>query len=185
VRLAIIPGRGGSVRIPRKNIREFFGKPIIAYSIELAIASKFFDRVVGKYGAEALMRPEGFADVGTQEIGRLVVEQCSDAERIPNLACVIYATCPLLTVEDLAAGKHAMGVRYPCFAMAVGQEPLRDAGAFYWGEGWAFLKREPLIGPRTCMVPIPEERICDINTMADFERAERMYATRRAVCTAS
>ena len=44
--LAIIPARGGSKRIPRKNIREFCGQPIIAYSIESALASGLFDRVI-------------------------------------------------------------------------------------------------------------------------------------------
>jgi len=44
--IAIIPARGGSKRIPRKNIKEFLGKPIIAYSIEAAIESKLFDEVM-------------------------------------------------------------------------------------------------------------------------------------------
>ena len=44
--LAIIPARGGSKRIPRKNIKEFLGKPIIAYSIEAALKSKLFDEVM-------------------------------------------------------------------------------------------------------------------------------------------
>ena len=40
--VAIIPARGGSKRIPKKNIKDFFGKPLIAYSIEVALASKLF-----------------------------------------------------------------------------------------------------------------------------------------------
>jgi N-acylneuraminate cytidylyltransferase len=44
--IAIIPARGGSKRIPRKNIREFLGKAIIAYSIEMAISSGIFDEVM-------------------------------------------------------------------------------------------------------------------------------------------
>jgi len=44
--IAIIPARGGSKRIPRKNIKEFCGKPIIAYSIETALKSGLFDRVI-------------------------------------------------------------------------------------------------------------------------------------------
>ena len=46
MRLCIIPARGGSKRIPRKNIKEFCGKPMIAYSIEAAIASGLFDKIV-------------------------------------------------------------------------------------------------------------------------------------------
>jgi N-acylneuraminate cytidylyltransferase len=44
--IAIIPARGGSKRIPKKNIKDFFGKPLIAYSIEVAIASKLFDKII-------------------------------------------------------------------------------------------------------------------------------------------
>ena len=45
-KLAIITARGGSKRIPRKNIKDFFGKPLIAYSIETALKSNLFDKVV-------------------------------------------------------------------------------------------------------------------------------------------
>ena len=44
--VAIIPARGGSKRIPRKNIKDFHGKPLIAYSIEVALKSKLFDKVI-------------------------------------------------------------------------------------------------------------------------------------------
>jgi len=44
--IAIIPARGGSKRIPRKNIKEFFGKPLIAYSIQAALESKLFDKII-------------------------------------------------------------------------------------------------------------------------------------------
>jgi pseudaminic acid cytidylyltransferase len=194
VRLAIIPARGGSVRIPRKNIRPFFGKPIIAYSIELAKASRMFDEIIvstddaeiakvaNLYGADALIRPEGWDEIGTQEVAARVVEQLT----MPRHVCVIYATAPLLTVGDLENGWQAMREWHPLFAFSVGTEPLRDAGAFYWGEGWAFAKRVPLIGPRTAMVPIPESRVCDINTMEDWRVAERLYAGRcQATCAAS
>ena len=73
--VAIIPARGGSKRIPKKNIKEFFGKPIIAYSIEAAQKCKLFDRIIvstdsseiaevaKKYGAEIpFMRPAQLAD---------------------------------------------------------------------------------------------------------------------------
>ena len=45
-KIAIIPARGGSKRIPRKNIKPFFGKPVLAYSIELALESKLFEKVI-------------------------------------------------------------------------------------------------------------------------------------------
>ena len=73
--ICVIPARGGSKRIPRKNIKDFFGKPIIAYSIEAALKSNLFQRVIvstddeeiasiaGKYGAEIpFIRPKNLSD---------------------------------------------------------------------------------------------------------------------------
>lgn len=198
MRVAIIPARGGSVRIPRKNIRHFFGKPIIEYSIDTAKRSQLFDRVVVSTddaaigaiaraaGAEVLMRGPGLEDVGTQRIGEDVLERLADDGPIAAHACVIYATCPLMLPEDLKAGWDALLERRALFAFAVGSEPLRDAGMFYWGEGWAFAARKHLVSPRSAMVPIPEDRVCDINVEADWARAETMYAARKAIaCTAS
>lgn len=190
MRVALIPARGGSVRIPRKNIRPFYGKPIIAYSIECAKQSGLFDRicvstddqeiaeVAQTYGAEVLMRPETLAQVGTQEVAAYAIQQLATKDAIPNRACVIYATSPLLLPDDLKDGLCALERSHSKFAMSVGTEPLRDAGAYYWGEGWAFLKALPLIAPHTAMVPLPESRVCDVNTYEDFSRAERMYANR-------
>jgi pseudaminic acid cytidylyltransferase len=190
--LAIIPARGGSVRVPRKNVRPFFGKPILAYSIEAALTCGLFDRVVvstdddgiareaNRAGADALMRPAGEVDswdhFGTQEVAARVIEQLHSPGSFPSGACVIYATCPMLTAEDLFKGFQVLRSGISVYAFAVGTEPLRDAGMFYWGEGWAFVKRVPLVSPRSSIVPIPEARICDINTEDDWCRAERMYA---------
>ena len=81
--VAIIPARGGSKRIPRKNIKMFHGKPLIAYSIEVALASQLFDKVVvttddeeiamvaKAYGAEVpFLRPKALADdfTGTGDV---------------------------------------------------------------------------------------------------------------------
>lgn len=66
--IAVIPARSGSKRIPRKNIKDFFGKPLIAYSIETALETKLFDKVIvttddeeiaeiaKQYGAEVLLK---------------------------------------------------------------------------------------------------------------------------------
>jgi pseudaminic acid cytidylyltransferase len=188
VKVCVIPARGGSRRIPGKNVRAFHGKPIIAYSIELARATGVFDRVIvstddvgiadvaRSFGAEPMMRPAGWDDIGTQEVGARVTEALATREMIPLYVCVLYATCPLLKPSDLMDGLLLMRTTEATFAFAVGREPLRDAGAFYWGRGWAFIAREPLVGTRTALVPLPDERVCDINVESDWQRAERMYA---------
>jgi len=55
-KVAIIPARGGSRRIPKKNIKSFYGKPLIAYSIETALESNLFDRVIVSTDSKRLLK---------------------------------------------------------------------------------------------------------------------------------
>jgi pseudaminic acid cytidylyltransferase len=185
MRIAIIPARSGSKRIPGKNLRLFHGKPIIAYSIETALRSHLFDRVIVstdcektaavavQYGAEAQMRPADLADdqTGTQAVARYVLSQMECFGH----ACVIYATCPLMLPEDLKRGWDALvrnGVRY---AFSVNWEPLFDAGQFYWGDVDAFKDDLPLVGTHTQMIVIDSNRVRDINVEDDWLAAEAAY----------
>lgn len=114
--IAIITARGGSKRIPRKNIKEFCGKPILAYSIEAALKCGLFDRVMvstedaeiaelaGKYGAEVpFFRSEstsGDYAVTTDVLLEVLAEYEKRGERF-DLACCIYPTAPFVTAERL------------------------------------------------------------------------------------
>jgi pseudaminic acid cytidylyltransferase len=117
--IAIIPARGGSKRIPKKNIKEFLGKPIIAYSIETAISTNLFDKVIVstdnneiakvaiKYGAETpFVRPKEFADdfIGTHEVIRHAVNWLEDNGEKIDYTCCIYPTAPLIEKNDLLKG---------------------------------------------------------------------------------
>jgi N-acylneuraminate cytidylyltransferase len=117
VKIALIPARGGSRRIPGKNIRPFLGKPIIAYPIECALGSGLFERVVVStddegiasvaraHGAEVpFLRPSALADdfAGTVAVMRHAVEALR-AEQAEALCC-IYATAPFLEADDLRRG---------------------------------------------------------------------------------
>lgn len=119
--IAIIPARGGSKRIPRKNIREFCGKPIIAWSIEAALKSDCFDQVIvstddseiadiaSQYGAEIpFMRPVELANdtAATIPVIKHAIEWFTNNEQKPDLACCIYATAPFVTKEDLVRGQE-------------------------------------------------------------------------------
>lgn len=190
--IAIIPARGGSVRIPGKNWKDFHGRPIIAYSIETATRSGLFDQVAvttdhpeiaaiaNTHGAMVVWRPEGLAqdNIGTQAVASCTIGLFKNW---PRYVCCIYPTAPMMTPEDLRKGRDLLLENEPQhdYAMAVGAEPLRDAGCFYWGTAEAFNNRRKLIGPRTLMIPIPESRVCDINTHADWTMAEKMYQTMR------
>lgn len=187
--IAIIPARGGSRRIPGKNIKSFNGKPIIAYSIEKAFASGLFDRVIVStdsekiaqlvklYGAEVYMRdPDyGLDCVGTQS----VMCECLLGLGIDvsnTIACCIYATAPLMDVSQLREGFNVlMGTGGTTFVFSVGYPPLHDVGQFYWGRAMDFCNGKPLIGPYSRMILVPESRDCDINTYADWNRAEVKY----------
>ena len=114
--LAIITARGGSKRIPRKNIKDFLGKPIIAYSIEAALESGVFDEVMvstddeeiaaiaRKFGANVpFMRSEATSnDYATSaDVINEVIEKYSEKGVKFDYACCIYPTAPFITASKL------------------------------------------------------------------------------------
>ncbi len=185
--VAIIPARGGSRRIPGKNIRMFHGKPILAYSIKTAVDTELFQQIIVSTdspgisdiaiacGAEVHYREALLCldNVGTQEVARAVALQLRP---IPDYVCCIYATAPLMSAEDISEGLGTIGHRTMHYALSVGTDPLRDAAQFYWSDVAALSMRLPLIGKHTAMIPVPEERVCDINDESDWILAEAMYA---------
>ena len=115
-RLAIITARGGSKRIPKKNIREFCGKPILAYSIEAALESGLFDHVMvstdseeiaeiaRKYGAEVpFVRSETTSGdfATTNDVLAEVLEEYEKRGMHFDVTCCIYPTAPFVTAEKL------------------------------------------------------------------------------------
>ena len=114
--LAIITARGGSKRIPRKNIKEFCGKPIIAYSIEAALKSGAFDTVMvstddeeiaeiaRKYGAEVpFMRSEATSNdtATTSDVLIEVLNAYEERGEKFDVAACIYPTAPFITADRL------------------------------------------------------------------------------------
>lgn len=119
MKIAIIPARGGSKRIPRKNIKDFCGKPMIAWSIEAAKASGLFDYIIVStddveiaevaraWGAEVpFMRPAELSDdyVGTSAVTKHAVEWVATHVSHPEFVCTIYATAPFIQITDLRKG---------------------------------------------------------------------------------
>lgn len=119
MRLAVIPARGGSKRIPRKNIRPFAGKPMIGWSIEAARASGLFDRILvttdddeiarvaADFGAEVpFRRPAELADDRTPTVPVIAhaIEWQAAHGRAPAEVCCIYATAPFVRPEDIRCG---------------------------------------------------------------------------------
>jgi pseudaminic acid cytidylyltransferase len=121
--LCIIPARGGSKRIPRKNVKDFCGKPVIAYSIEAALNSNLFDEVMvstddleiaevaKRYGAAVpFMRSEINSNdyATTVDVLLEVLQQYGAQGKMFETACCIYATSPLIRTERLYEGRKQL-----------------------------------------------------------------------------
>lgn len=188
--VAIIPARGGSQRIPLKNIRLFHGKPIIEYSIKAAQDSGLFQRVfvstdhpgissvAYRAGAYVLWRPDALAkdNVGTQAVMADALNTVINdwiTVKPPAYACCIYATAPLMTSLDLIHGYYKLRARGVPYVYPVGPD-WRDAGQWYWGTVRAFLDGVSL--DQSALHPLPDYRVCDINTEDDWQRAKQLYA---------
>lgn len=114
--IAIIPARGGSKRIPKKNIKSFLGKPIIVYSIEVAIQSGLFDEVMvstddeeiadisKKYGAKVpFFRSKEKADdyATTSDVLEEVLLKYREYNKYYDIFCCMYPTAPFITQHIL------------------------------------------------------------------------------------
>lgn len=218
--VAIIPARGGSKRIPRKNIRMFRGKPMLAWSIEAAIESGCFSRVVVStddaeirrtaeaHGATVpFVRPSELAD--DHSTSSAVIAHCvrwlqSNAIE-PSAVCCIYATAPLIRADDLMTGLHLLQTGHWRFVFSAArfEAPVQrgfqrldsgglrmlqpecytvrsqdlppvyfDAAQFYWGSTSSWLDGSPIFGTDSSIVEVPRWRAVDIDSEADWHRAE-------------
>jgi pseudaminic acid cytidylyltransferase len=137
--VAIIPARGGSKRIPRKNIKLFAGKPIIGYSIEAAVMSGLFERVIvstddhevaevaKSFGAEVpFLRPAELADdfAGTNAVVKHGLQWMHVHETLPDYACCIYATAPFLNADVLQLGYQKLIETGKSYAFSVTSFPF-------------------------------------------------------------
>ncbi|WP_138512363.1 pseudaminic acid cytidylyltransferase [Rhodoferax bucti] len=139
MRLAIIPARGGSKRIPRKNIKPFNGQPIIAWSIAAVQRSGCFDRIIVStddaeiaqvaqaYGAEApFVRPPELSDdhTGTIPVIAHAIDWQNAHGQVVNQACCIYATAPFVQAQDLQRGLSILQTSGAQYAFSVTSYPF-------------------------------------------------------------
>lgn len=121
--IAIIPARGGSKRIPQKNIKDFLGKPIIAYTIEKALESNLFDKVMvstdsieiktiaEKFGAEVpFLRSKKNSDdyATTENVIEEVIQEYKAKDENFDTVCCLYPTNPLLNIFYLSKGMEKL-----------------------------------------------------------------------------
>jgi pseudaminic acid cytidylyltransferase len=132
-RLAVIPARGGSKRLPRKNIVDFEGRPILAYTVRAALESGVFARVLcstddpeiadiaARAGAVVVMRPDSLATDTAQvwQVCKYVLEAEAEEGRDYDLLCCLYPTAPLRNAEDIRAVTGLIVPGHCDFALAV------------------------------------------------------------------
>jgi N-acylneuraminate cytidylyltransferase len=144
MRLCVIPARGGSKRIPRKNIKEFYGQPIISYSIKAARASKCFDRIIvstddaeiaevaKSFGADVpFLRPKHLSDdyAGTGAVTKHAIEWFEAKGHAISDVCCIYATAPFVQSESIAKAHLKMEQEKAdyCFTVTNFAAPIQRA----------------------------------------------------------
>ena len=185
--IAIIPARGGSRRIPGKNIKEFHGKPIICYSIETAKESGLFESVIVSTDdhdiaevakaceAEVRWRSTEFCEngVGTQEV--MAHELMGIAVHPDAIACCIYPCAPLLTCYELKQAFHIVSTLKAPYVFATTNNG-KDAGQFYMGRSKTFVREISLSVPGVMAIVMDT---IDINTPEDWEKAEALYESRK------
>jgi pseudaminic acid cytidylyltransferase len=139
MRLAVIPARGGSKRIPQKNIKFFCGLPMIAWSIKAAIESKCFDRIIVStddreigqialsYGAELpFMRPADLSGdyTGTIPVIAHAIDWFKSIGSVFSEVCCIYATAPFVQASDLQRGLDLLQTTDADYAFSVTTYPF-------------------------------------------------------------
>ena len=184
MKLAIIPARIGSKRITKKNIKDFFGKPIISYSIQAAIESGLFDTVMvstdsievaeiaHKAGASVpfIRTIENSNDSAT--LYQVVIEVLNGFKMLGiefKEVCCILATAPFVTAEHLINSHKLLINSVKCIL-----PNYQDAGQFYWAKVKGLYTRNTIISENSFYYPMDA---IDINTIEDFENAKIKYNT--------
>lgn len=227
MKLAVIPARGGSKRIPRKNIRPFFRLPMIAWSIDAALKSGCFDAVIvstdddeiaevaRSYGATTpFTRPAELSDdhTGTTPVIAHAINWHLNSGVAPTYVCCIYATAPFVHEADIRKGLDSLERNMCDYVFTVTsfpfpiqravkitannriemfdcanlntrsqdlEEAYHDAGQFYWGRSDAWLNNKPIFSSGSVPLVLPRYRVQDIDTLEDWERAEKMFPSVR------
>lgn len=143
--IAIIPARGGSKRIPKKNIKKFFGKPMIAYAILAAKSARIFDHIIvstddqeileiaNEWGAETpFVRDKKLSDDHTPTVPVInnAIEQCQEIGWDINMACCIYPCNPFISSNDIKESLNYL-IKEPsanyCFPITEFPSPIQRA----------------------------------------------------------
>jgi CMP-N-acetylneuraminic acid synthetase len=201
--LGLIPARGGSKGVLRKNIRPLFGKPLIVWSIEAAKESKLIDAVAvstddeeiadvaRKYGAEVIARPK---ELATDDATTLAVMQHALRVKPADVLVLLQPTSPIrdrgLIDECIqrfrSTNADSLATGFNCTYVEYGKNELRrqDIAGFFYDDGNIYINRADQIlagdryGTRMERVLIGREQNIDIDDDFDFFMAEQVLRLR-------
>ena len=195
--VCVIPARGGSKRIPRKNIKEFNGNPINAYSIEAALKSNCFDKVIVSNDFTA-----------TNPVISHAVDWMKNQGNLINHVCCLYATAPFIESNSISNAYTKFKDMKADFCFSVTsfpfpiqraikinksgkvvlfqpeqfhsrsqdlEETYHDAGQFYWGTKQAFNIDISILSEVVIPYILPRHLVQDIDSPEDWTRAEIMH----------
>lgn len=149
MKIALIPARGGSKRIPKKNIKEFCGQPMIAYSIKAAKEANCFDHIIvstdceeiakvaKEYGAEVpFIRPDDLSDdyATTMDVIKHCVQYYENKGETIESLCCLYATAPFVRPADLLKGLELLQADNVQYAFSATAFSFPIQRAFYLDE---------------------------------------------------
>jgi len=224
MKICVIPARGGSKRIPRKNIKDFNGKPAIAYPIQAALDSELFDTVLvstddeeimqiaKQYGAQVpFVRPEHLANdtAATAPVLIHAIEWFeAQGETVTEMTC-IYPANPFISsallqeayqnwnqekfaycfgvcefesapqralFQESTGGVNAFQPEYTLTRTQDLVPAFYDAGMFYFCDAQVYKTGESMHGPKAQPYYLPRHIVHDIDTPADWDFAQKMYA---------
>jgi len=183
--LAIIPARGGSKRVPKKNIKFFKGKPLIFYTIDEANKSPYLDRVIVStddeeianisinYGAEVIKRPKRLAQDDSPIIDTIF--HILDRVEADIVVC-LQPTSPLRTVEDI--NKAIKLFLKGGYESVISFSKYGPNGAIYISTPQNLKKYKSFYASKIRGYIMPPERSIDIDTPRDFRKAQKFYNRR-------
>lgn len=161
--VAIIPARGGSKRIPRKNIRPMLGKPLFQYSVELALNSQLFDDVIVSTDDDEIAERAKDLGVTVHRRSQVSDEQVLQEvwDMFPKPLCCLLPN-PLTKVQDVVEASFLPHDVWSVIRTNNDPPIFQDAGQFYFIRGGA--------EPRKILFEVTEA--VDINTPEDWALAE-------------
>jgi len=186
--LAIVPARGGSKRLPGKNLKDLCGKPMIHWTVDVAKESKYLDKIVvstedqqivqsvSNKGIDIVTRPEELAG-DRSSVYDAIFHTLAQYEPF-DYVCLLQVTSPLRLVEDIdGCIEKCIAKNAPaCISITEGRPDAN--GAVY--VAWTSWLRETRLfdSGRVTTYPMPSSRSVDVDRITDFEEAESIMSSR-------